>query len=97
VQCVVTCVAEPTATPIASSILSFIATDTAVTCSTALPMIGSSIRPCSMHNTVCNNCDEHHRVRLTAHGSTSQGAQRAQARADAAAQAANTWEHRGSI
>jgi hypothetical protein len=46
----VTCVAEPTATPIASSILSFMATDTAVTCSTALPMIGSSIRPCSMHN-----------------------------------------------
>mmetsp|Transcript_17868 Transcript_17868/g.54681 ORF Transcript_17868/g.54681 Transcript_17868/m.54681 type:complete len:410 (-) Transcript_17868:527-1756(-) len=40
-----TCVAEPSATPMASSILPFIATDTAVTCSTALPTTGRMMIP----------------------------------------------------
>ena len=39
------CIEDPTATPMAKSILSFIATDTAVTCSAALPTIGKRISP----------------------------------------------------
>lgn len=39
------CILEPTATPIDKSILSLIATVTAVACSAALPTIGSRIRP----------------------------------------------------
>jgi hypothetical protein len=36
---------EPTATPMARSILSFMATVTAVTCSAALPTMGNKIKP----------------------------------------------------
>jgi len=39
------CIEDPTATPIAKSILFFIATVTAVKCSAALPTMGSRIRP----------------------------------------------------
>jgi hypothetical protein len=39
------CMLEPTATPIAKSILSLIDTVTAVACSAALPTMGSRIRP----------------------------------------------------
>ncbi len=39
------CIELPIATPMARSILSFIATTTAVTCSAALPTMGSRMRP----------------------------------------------------